>query len=161
MTKEKKWIRVHRWFWSIACLICIVVSLTAGILGGRVAIVKDSAYAEGITCKIKVEFDKEVDQGFLDVAFYDAAGNLLDIQKSNLSVYGKAGSAIFFVNDADTYEILTCRVLPSGMILRIWLSVFFSIVFLTGSFRTRTISYFYKKQAVSSQPVFFTEGGRI
>ncbi len=93
--ERKKWIRVHRWFWGIACLICIVVSLTAGIIGGRVTIVKDSAYAEGITCKIEVEFDKAVDQGFLYVAFYDAAGNLLDIQKSNLSVYGKTGSAIF------------------------------------------------------------------
>ena len=129
MCKEKKWIKGCRWFWGGACLICFVVSIIAGVVGGRVVILNDSAYADNISCEIEVEFDKKVNSGYMEVAFYDGAGNLIETQEGYLRTYGKTGSATFYVNNVDSYEILSCYVTVSNMIWRIYAIVFFCTVF--------------------------------
>ena len=82
---EKKKIQLHRWIWAIACLFCLLFPALIDVFQPELEMVESNCYIteyyeylDETSCELEVTFNREVDSGYVTVAFYDDNGNYLE-----------------------------------------------------------------------------------
>lgn len=117
MLYEKKKIWKHRVI-CLALLLVFLIIIPSCISSTpknveEIEIVEDNCYIEKYyeytdttSCKIEVQFNTDVDPGYITVAFYDNKNKLLENEKSFFYGYGTTLSASFYVDGkVDKYKI--------------------------------------------------------
>lgn len=147
MIYEKKKLMVRRIIWAVVLLLGIIIPvIMSGVSHNNVEIIDDNGYINEYyeslnetSCEIEVAFNREVDSGYITVAFYDINGQLLSKKRGFFYGYDTTLSSTFYVyGEVDSYEILEYDVELSddvsiGVVIAfVWIDIF-AFAFFVGS----------------------------
>ena len=148
MLYEKKKLIIYR---SI-CLSLLVLGIIIPIIISTVSknnlkIIDDNGYindyyeySDKTDCEIEVVFNREVDSGYITVAFYDSKGKLLSKEEDFFVADDNTASSTFYIDGkVDSYEILSYDVSLPNRVTMIF--VFLDIVFLVFFIGSLLLSY--------------------
>ena len=117
MTKEEKFIKIHRVIWVLITAIFILLPITivntsqATIVYDELLIDDSSTYSTRFD--LYIEFDRYVYSGSATVALYDASYDLISVENVSFYADDKVAETTFYVYesaDFSSYEILNCEV---------------------------------------------------
>lgn len=150
MLYEKKKLLIHRLVWLALLLLGIIIPIIiSNSLKKEVEIIDDSGYINAYyesfnetNCEIEVVFNREVDSGYIMVAFYDSTGKLLSKENGYFYGYNNTLSSTFYIDGkVDSYEILSYDISASNDMWYIPIFVYVDIMFFATFICSLLLSY--------------------
>ena len=168
---ENSKVAFHRIFWLCVTLLILVIPHIIKACQPKLEIIRDDAYIvdyyeslNETACSVEVEFNRAVSSGYVEIAFYDEAGELLECDEYYLYSNSKILSDAYIIVDGkvDSYEIVSHSIEPdTGVYFLAYYFLIIAIPMFIDSLLLSYKEYEYKGNTISVYAGFYHHTLRV